>query len=95
MTGSHNKVHDSLDLMSTEVITSYSVLNQPNISSRRDRTGPKLADVTINATSDHAAGLHGDLQIRHLWQSQTETIIDDIMTDTDDKTYISHPLYVT
>ena len=87
-----NAVRDSLIPMATKYFTPSSVHDKPIKSSGWDKTGPKHADVTINDTSDHVVGLRRDLQIRHLWQHQTDTIIDVTVTDTYSKTYIYHPL---
>ena len=38
--------------------------------------------------ADHSAGFRGNLQIHHLWQHKTDTIIDVILMDTDTKSYI-------
>ena len=92
VTGRHNKVRDSLALMATQDSTSYSVRDKPIISSIWDGIGTKQPDITINAILDHAAGIRGDLQIRHLRQRQTGTIIDVRLTDMDAKSYISRPL---
>ena len=56
------------------------------------RSGTRQPEVTIKSTSEQATGLSGDLQIRHLWQHQTNIIIDIRVTDTDAKIYISLPL---
>ena len=90
----HNKVWDSLALMGLQDFLSYSVCDKPLVCSRRVRTGTKHSEVTINSTSEQAVGLYKYLhiQIHHMRQHQTDTIIDFKVTDTDKKYYISHPL---
>ena len=78
--------------MAIKYFTSYSVRDKPIVSSCRDVTGPKHPYVTMNATPYQSLGIYVDLQIRHLWQLQAETIIDARVMGTYAKTYISLPI---
>eukprot|EP00957_Ditylum_brightwellii_P071720 5451840-Ditylum_brightwellii.AAC.1 len=51
-------------------------------------------DVWVFKRKDKANdfSLYGDLLIQHLWNRQTDTIIDICITHTDAKSYISRPL---
>ena len=92
MTVRHNKFRDSITLMATKAFTYYSIRDELTISSSRGGTGPKNPYVTINAASDHVAGLFRDIQILHIWEHHTETIIDFIVMDTYSRSYISHTI---
>ena len=78
--------------MVTQVFTPQFVHEKPIIYLLWDGTEQKKPGFNINDTSYHAAGLCVDPHICHLWQRQTDTIIDFRVTDTDSKSYISHPL---
>ena len=81
--------------MITHTFSSYSTCDKPFISSSQyGTTGTnshrgksyntvQIFNVTINATTENSVGLWGDLQIHHPWQSQTDAVIDVIVTDTD------------
>ena len=92
LTVRNKKLRNSLTLMAAQAFTSSSVYIKKIISSSQYETGPKQPYVAMNAISDHTAGLRRDLQICHIWQHQTDTIIYIRVTDTDTKTYISCPL---
>ena len=61
MTRCHNKVSDSLEPITTEDFTSNYVCKEPLISSSQYITGTSHTDITINATSKHPSGLHGNI----------------------------------
>ena len=48
-----------------------------------------MNNTTVDSMSDHSEVLLGDLQIIHLWQRQTDTIIDVSVMDTCEKYYVS------
>ena len=52
----------------------------------------QINNITISLTSNQAEGLRVDLQIRHLWQHQTNTIIDVRVMGTYVKSYLYRPL---
>eukprot|EP00957_Ditylum_brightwellii_P171683 13070013-Ditylum_brightwellii.AAC.1 len=54
----------------------------------------KEADMRVlrKKDKDKEGNLYGDLMIRHLWKHQVDTVIDVRITNTDAKSYISHPL---
>ena len=77
--------------MATQYFTTYCVHGEPLIYLIWYGKVPKKLDVTINSTSEHAVGLRGDLQILHLWQGQTDTIIDVRVMYSYAKTYTPFP----
>ena len=50
--------------------------------------------MTINATTEHAEVLRGDIQIRQMWQRQIDTNIDVKVTDTYAKSYLNFSLEI-
>ena len=89
--GRHSKVRNYLALMAIHDFTTIYYHNKPILYSSRYITVTRQLDVAINATSEHAERLRGDIQIRHLWQHQTDTVIDVIAIYKDDKlTYLAH-----
>ena len=102
--GCHNEVHDLISVMRTQAFYSYSIRNKPIISTSRGGTGThshrhqadritgQMNNIIVNVTSNHVEGLQGDLHIHHMWQRQTENIIDVRVTDTYVKSCLSRPL---
>ena len=89
--GRHSKVRNYLALMAIKYFTTNYYHNKPILYSSRYITVTRQLDVAINATSEHAEHLRGDIKIRHQWKYHTDTVIDVIAIYKDDKlTYLAH-----
>ena len=98
--GRYDDYRDDLGLVAGQAYSPSSIRDDPRVKKGREtedrskKLDPQDAQVTTITNKDKQKddGLYGDLLIRHLWQSNTDTIIDVRITDTDAKSYISRPL---
>ena len=97
MKSHHIKACGSIALMCIWDFSSYSICNKPVIYSycygtennrywrfQLNMMG-QTSNITTNTTSESPEGISGNLQIRHMWQWDIDTIIDDRVMSTDTK----------
>ena len=89
VTWRHNEVCNSLALTKTQAFTYYPVHEKPLIYSSNYGTEKKDSHYQHHKK---AVRPRCDIHIRHLWQCQTDTIINVRVMNTYTEIYILHPL---